>query len=249
MEQIIKNTKITSTDINNLISELNGKLNLSGGTLNGRLEFSQSGSGGGYIYPSDNTFYVGGRGQDGKDSSFIRFYGLDSDSPGSFVIHTRNNDGGWGCGLFGNNEGKLWWNNNEVLTTASGKAIDSAKADYATTYLDSLGQKTSITSSGTTGNSTNDEILYRGLSVFGCYNTSGCPSNYGNIVQVKDARSQPGGGQLFLGWSGSDSTTEKCYYRSHRDTTGGGWGPWRELYMANTLSEIAFANGTKIWIA
>ena len=92
----------------------------SGGTLTGRLDFSQSG-GGGYIYPSGNTFYVGGRGQDGRDTSFIRFYGLDSESPGSFVIHTRNNDGGWGCGLFGNNEGGLWWNNSKVITSNGGE--------------------------------------------------------------------------------------------------------------------------------
>ena len=96
-------------------------LPLSGGTLTGRLEFSQSGYGGGYIYPSGNTFYVGGRGQDGRDTSFIRFYGLDSESPGSFVIHTRNSDGGWGCGLFGNNEGGLWWNNSKVITSNGGE--------------------------------------------------------------------------------------------------------------------------------
>ena len=129
MNALTQNTKITSTDINTLISECNGKLNLSGGTLSGRLDFSQSECGGGYIYPSNNTFYVGGRGQDGRDASFIRFYGLDSDSPGSFAIHTRKTNGDWGCGLFGNNEGNLWWNDNKVLTSAGGDLYNTLKCD------------------------------------------------------------------------------------------------------------------------
>lgn len=109
-------------DINNIKSTY---LPLSGGTLTGRLDFAQSGCGGGYMYSSNNTFFVGGRGQDGKDTSFIRFYGLDSESPGSFVIHTRNNDGGWGCGLFGNNEGGLWWNDKQIVRSVNGINADS----------------------------------------------------------------------------------------------------------------------------
>ena len=246
MNNITQNTKITTTDINALISECNGKLNLSGGTLNGALTVptpftikaqDTSNEGGELCLKNPSSTYpVESHIDNYRNTTRI----IAVDTAQSKVIDTV---------IFSHSNHTLSLNGYNVLTTASGKAIDSAKADYATTYLDSLGQKTSITSSGTTGNSTSDEILYRGLSVFGCYNTSGCPSNYGNIVQVKDARSQPGGGQLFLGWSGTDSTTEKCYYRSHRDTTGGGWGPWREIYMANTLSELAFANGTKLWIA
>jgi hypothetical protein len=40
MNALSKNTKITVSDINTLISELNGKLNLSGGTMTGTITFS-----------------------------------------------------------------------------------------------------------------------------------------------------------------------------------------------------------------
>ena len=43
MNALSQNTKITVSDINTLISELNGKLNLSGGTLNGSLVIKKGG--------------------------------------------------------------------------------------------------------------------------------------------------------------------------------------------------------------
>lgn len=44
MNNITQNTKITSTDINALISELNGKLNLSGGVMTGRINLKDTNS-------------------------------------------------------------------------------------------------------------------------------------------------------------------------------------------------------------
>lgn len=38
---------------------------------------------------------------------------------------------------------------------------------------------------------------------------------------------------MLLGWSGNDSTTANIYYRSHRDTSSGGWGSWRRLLYAD----------------
>jgi hypothetical protein len=54
LNNIAQNTKITSTDINNLISELNGKLNLSGGTMTGQIKFT-SGNSDGWVSVSSNT--------------------------------------------------------------------------------------------------------------------------------------------------------------------------------------------------
>ena len=54
MNALTKNTKITVSDINTLISECNGKINLSGGTLTGQIKFS-SGHNTGWISVSSNT--------------------------------------------------------------------------------------------------------------------------------------------------------------------------------------------------
>ena len=53
MNTLTQNTKITASDINTLISELNGKLNLSGGTLTGQIKFTSGNSG--WVSVSSNT--------------------------------------------------------------------------------------------------------------------------------------------------------------------------------------------------
>ena len=77
-----------------------------------------------------------------------------------------------------------------------------------------------------------------GLSLTEAYSAS-TPTSFGNIINVIGAGAG-GAGQLFLGWSGADSVTEHLYYRSHRDTTTGGWGPWRTV--AFTTDNVASAN-------
>lgn len=254
MNALSQNTKINVTDINTLISECNGKLNLSGGTLTGNLitpslQFTNSG----VISSSNDAQYkslsITSENVWANELPFILMRKIDATNTDKGCVTINAGDGTNYARVNLYPSGSFTLNGKTILTSASGKAVDSAKADYATTYLDSLGQKTAITESGTTANKTTDEIAYRGLSCFGCYNTTGTPANYGNIVQIRDARDTPGGGQLFLGWSGTDSTTAKCYYRSHRDTNGGGWGAWKEIYMSGLLSEILFANGSKLWIA
>ena len=42
MNALTQNTKITASDINTLISELNGKLNLSGGVMTGRINLKDT---------------------------------------------------------------------------------------------------------------------------------------------------------------------------------------------------------------
>ena len=75
-----------------------------------------------------------------------------------------------------------------------------------------------------------------GLSLTGTYNDASTPVSYGNIINVAG----DGTGQLLCEWSGLDSVTGGLYYRSHRDMSSGGWGPWKEV--AYTDSNVASAS-------
>lgn len=104
----------------------------------------------------------------------------------------------------------------------------------------SLGNKT-VTASGTTANNISDEIDKNGISMNQSYNDANTPIQYGNIINVKGA----GAGQLLLGWSGTDSQTAAVFYRSHRDTTTGGWGPWKQLAFTDSSITGNAATATK----
>lgn len=70
-----------------------------------------------------------------------------------------------------------------------------------------------------------------GLYLTASYRDSVTPTSYGNIINVAAS----GSGQLFLGWSGTDNYTEHIWYRSHRDTSTGGWGNWRKVLYADEI--------------
>lgn len=123
------------------------------------------------------------------------------------------------------------WNN------VSGKPGTFTPSSHTHTNIVSRGRKNPC-ASGTTGNNADAEVNVAGLSLTEAYNAS-TPTSFGNIINVIGANSG-GAGQLFLGWSGADSVTEHLYYRSHRDTTTGGWGPWRTV--AFTTDNVASAN-------
>lgn len=93
MNNITQNTKITSTDINALISELNGKLNLSGGDLTGRIRFKMDtdvsvkpsstfySDGIRYIDKNNKTLFILGYSQNPSiNSHSIRFLPYSSDN-------------------------------------------------------------------------------------------------------------------------------------------------------------------------
>lgn len=99
------------------------------------------------------------------------------------------------------------------------------------------------TASGTTANAPNTGMLFgSGMYMTRTYTNSGMPCNYGNVLNMAGG----GSSQLLLGWSRSDSTTAYIYYRSHRDTSTGGWGSWRRLFYADELpSSIKNPNAIK----
>lgn len=97
--------------------------------------------------------------------------------------------------------------------------------------LKDLGDYTA-TASGTTANAPTTGLpRTSGVSMSTVYN-NGYPVPYGNVLNVAGA----GSGQLLLGWSGRDSTTEHLWYRSHRDISTGGWGTWQKIAYVSDLT-------------
>lgn len=97
--------------------------------------------------------------------------------------------------------------------------------------LKDLGDYTA-TASGTTANSPTTGLpRTSGVSMSRVYN-NGYPTSYGNVLNVAGG----GAGQLLLGWSGVDNTTEHLWYRSHRDTSTGGWGTWQKIAYVSDLT-------------
>lgn len=97
--------------------------------------------------------------------------------------------------------------------------------------LKDLGNYTA-TASGTTANSPTTGLpRTSGVSMTQVYN-NGYPTSYGNVLNVAGS----GTGQLLLGWSGNDNTTEHLWYRSHRDTSTGGWGTWQKIAYVSDLT-------------
>lgn len=77
--------------------------------------------------------------------------------------------------------------------------------------------------SGTTANAPTAGMLKTsGLYMTRTYNDSNTPANFGNIINLAGV----GTGQLLCEWSVADNTPGHLYYRSHRDTSTGGWSSW-----------------------
>lgn len=97
--------------------------------------------------------------------------------------------------------------------------------------LKDLGNYTATASSTTANSPTTGLPRTSGVSMTQAYN-NGYPTSYGNVLNVAGN----GTGQLLLGWSGNDNTTEHLWYRSHRDTSTGGWGTWQKIAYVSDLT-------------
>lgn len=122
------------------------------------------------------------------------------------------------------------WNGNELRAVAKSQF---AQASHSHSNIISSGKKTS-TASGTAANDPTKEIPLSGISMYETYSDSNTPCNYGNIINAIGSASK-GAGQLLLGWSGADSTTERMYYRSHKDMATGGWGAWKTIAWTSDI--------------
>lgn len=125
-------------------------------------------------------------------------------------------EGTWGINITGNAA---------TATTCTGNAAT------ATRLVDN-GDHTE-TASGTTANAPSTGMLYSsGLYMTRTYTDSATPVSYGNIINLAGL----GTGQLLCEWSGSDNTSGHLYYRSHRDTSTGGWAPWVTILDNNNYT-------------
>lgn len=106
------------------------------------------------------------------------------------------------------------------------KTETAVAANKLTNYI---GKYTSLTASGTTANSPYTDIAGVGVTMGTIYNTTNAPVAYGNLINILGS----GSGQIIFGWSNKDSTTEHIWYRSHRDTSTGGYGDWKKIVFSD----------------
>lgn len=120
---------------------------------------------------------------------------------------------------------------NNAQNTANSAQSTANTAIKVSETLKDLGNYTA-TASGTTANSPTTGLpRTSGVSMSEVYD-NGYPTTFGNVLNVAGA----GAGQLLLGWSGNDNTTEHLWYRSHRDTSTGGWGTWQKVAYVSDLT-------------
>ena len=88
--------------------------------------------------------------------------------------------------------------------------------------------------SGTTANAPTAGMLKTsGLYMTRTYNDSNTPANFGNIINLAGV----GTGQLLCEWSVADNTPGHLYYRSHRDTSTGGWSSWVTILDSSNYTD------------
>ena len=114
MNNIAQNTKITSTDINTLISECNNKLSLSGGRMNGTIYFDDVGDIG-YSNNSDyRTLWI-----NRNTGNAIGIFDTDSPSnPGTILLRASNGSSSSDFWLYPN--GKATLGGHSVITSVGG---------------------------------------------------------------------------------------------------------------------------------
>lgn len=124
-----------------------------------------------------------------------------------------------------------------VTSSIQTQLNSKAASNHTHSKITYKGKHTEI-ASGTTANSPQSGVADgQGLYLTGTYGDSATPVNYGNIINAIG----DGTGQLLLEWSGSDNTTGRMWYRSHRDTATGGWGAWKKIAYIDDIPNTAAA--------
>ena len=96
--------------------------------------------------------------------------------------------------------------------------VNGTTYDITATKLNNRGNQTAITAKEEAG-------MY-----FNLVSNNGYPCSYGNVVTVGGN----GGGQLLLGWSGTNKAIAPLYYRNRRDVSEG-WSEWRQIAFTTDL--------------
>jgi hypothetical protein len=134
-----------------------------------------------------------------------------------------------------------YYNNTAINTTLGwAKILTSANyTDYTASKLSSFVAYTSTNTLTTTSNY-NTTGLWWGT----VYNAgSAAPATYGNVLTIIGGT---GGSQLFMGWSGSQTTTATTatgdlYYRSKRDNVNAWTSSWDKILTSKNYSDYAAA--------
>lgn len=128
-----------------------------------------------------------------------------------------------------------------TLPIANGGTGNTTGKATSADVLNSKGTITLEAASGTTAPSAN---AVAGMALYKLYKQDNSPCAYGNLLTIYSQ----GAGQLALEWKGTDNTTGHLYYRSHRDTSTGGYGPWKTVAFtddtvtaATTATKLATA--------
>ena len=111
---------------------------------------------------------------------------------------------------------------------------NKAASSHTHTNIVSRGNVTA--ESGVTG-----RPAVEGLSMTMAYN-NGYPANFGNVISLRGQ----GDGQIFVGWSGTDSAHAPVYVRSKRNNiTTANWSPWAQFYTsANPQPSVTGSSGS-----
>lgn len=126
--------------------------------------------------------------------------------------------------------------------------VGAAPTDHSHDMIADKGRHLEI-ASGTTANAPTAGMASAsaGLYLTRSYRDTTTPTSFGNILNVVG----DGTGQLFMGWSSNDSTSEHLYYRSHCDLSTGGWGQWNTIIDSNNIGSqsVSHANtaGSVAW--
>nr|DAN28945.1 MAG TPA: Head fiber protein [Caudoviricetes sp.] len=81
-----------------------------------------------------------------------------------------------------------------------------------------------------------------GVRLFEAYN-NGYPTTYGNVLAVQGSTAI-GGGELLMGWSGTNEGHASLYYRNRRDTASANWSAWATILDSVNFNSVIGSNLT-----
>lgn len=198
MNALSQNTKITVFDINTLISECNGKLNLSGGTITGSINLNNVGIISGY---SNDDYRVAQFTSD-TNSGFYAISGSSNNQTGSFICRACV-DGVTIHDLTGNVDGTLIWDGHNVITSKGGVITGNLKISGNLEANNIYCNRFNSSTTWGVGTTWNDAPS---ISLYGPDVTSGVPNGF--VIRTgANSYSLVGQTNSLLTWGGKEVLT------------------------------------------
>lgn len=207
----------------NVFNQLDGRyVNISGDIMTGKLTIKPTSDWAQYAFYSKSGYYRAIEGDDARlrldardttntsDRRYIDLYTNTGQSNIAHALYLVQTVGG---------------------TTTTYPILHSGNyLNYPNNYISWFGDYKNEVASGTTGNNPYEGAALgatQGLYITGVYNTSNVPCTYGNMVNIIGR----GTGQMLCEWTGTDNKRGRIFYRCHRDTAGGGWSDWHQVWQ------------------